>query len=117
MKLAKVVAVNKLFITICWFFIIASISLILAHNNKFISVLLIVKTLSTINKVIGVSPTSLTVVGVNTVTGDVDGGIPTSQEDVSNLQLVGSQIQKTLGSGNETDNESLYSAFPKDNVQ
>ena len=75
------------------------------------------KTLSTINKVIGVSPTSLTVVGVNSVTGAVDGGIPTSQEDVSDLQLVGSQIQKTLGSGNETDNESLYSAFPKDNVQ
>ena len=75
------------------------------------------QTLSSINKVIGVNDTSLTVVGVNTVTGVVDGGIPTSQENVSNLQLVGSEIQRTLGSGNRSDNESLYSVFPKSNIQ
>ena len=66
------------------------------------------KTLSTINKVIGVTDAGLTVVGLNTVTGVLDGGIPTSQEDVSSLELVGTEIQRTLGSGNRSDNESLY---------
>ena len=75
------------------------------------------KTLSTINKVTGVSPTSLSVVGVTSVSGAVDGGVPQTQEEVSNLQLVGGQIQKNLGSGNEADNESLYSVFPRENVQ
>ena len=51
------------------------------------------QTLSTINKVIGVTPTSLTVVGVNTVTGVVDGGIGFG-ENVSDLEIVGSEIQK-----------------------
>ena len=74
------------------------------------------KTLPSINKVIGINDTSLTVVGVTTVTGVTDGGVGFG-EDISNLELVGSEIQRTLGSGNRSDNESLYSIFPKRNVQ
>ena len=79
------------------------------------------KTLPTINKVTGVTDTTLTVVGVQTVTGVADGGVPSTHEsgteNVSNLRLVGSRIQRTLGSGNKSDNESLYSVFPKKNIQ
>ena len=39
------------------------------------------------------------------------------QEDITDLELVGSEIQRTLGSGNRSDNESLYSVFPKTNLQ
>ena len=74
------------------------------------------QTLPSINKVIGVNPTSLTVVGVNTVTGVVNGGIGFG-ENVTDLEIVGSEIQRTLGSGNRSDNESLYSVFPKRNLQ
>ena len=75
------------------------------------------KTLPTLNKVIGVFDTSVNVIGVTSVAGVVDGGVPQTQEEVSNLQLVGSRIQDTTGSGNKTDNESLYSVFPKRNIQ
>ena len=60
-------------------------------------------TLPTINKVTGVFDTSLSVVGVSTVTGVFDGGVPngtasnpSGSENVSNLQLVGTEIQLSL---------------------
>ena len=74
------------------------------------------QTLPSINKVIGINDRSLTVVGLNTVSGVFNGGVGFA-ENITDLELVGSEIQRTLGSGNASDNESLYSVFPKSNIQ
>ena len=75
------------------------------------------QTLATINKISAVADTQLTVVGVQTVAGVIEGGLPASTESIADIEIVGTQIQKTNGGGNQADNESLYSIFPKSNVQ
>jgi len=75
------------------------------------------ETLTTINIVRSVSDTELSLAGVSTVSGVYDGGIPIAAQTVSDIKIVGTQIQKTNGGGNQADNESLYSLFPKQNVQ
>ena len=77
-------------------------------------------TLTTINNVTAVSDTQLTLAGLSTVAGVFDGGIPVNgggNVTVSDIQVVGTQIQKINGGGNKADGESLYSIFPKQNIQ
>ena len=72
---------------------------------------------ATFARVTGVGRTNITVSGVTTVTGICDGGLPVgSIEAVSNVQILSTRAQSNSGSGNITNNESLYSAFPKANV-
>lgn len=71
---------------------------------------------ATFARVTGVGRTNITVSGVTTVTGICDGGLPSGTETVSNVQIISTRAQRNTGSGNITDNESLYSAFPKTNV-
>ncbi len=72
---------------------------------------------ATFTRVIGVGRTNITVEGVTTVSGICDGSLPTgSSEVISNVQIISTRAQRNAGSGNITDNESLYSAFPKSNV-
>ena len=75
------------------------------------------QTLATYNRVTSVSNTSVTVEAVENLSSVVSGALPTSAETVSSLELVGTKIQKTNGSGNISNNESIYSAFPKKNIQ
>ena len=78
------------------------------------------QTLETINVVKTVNDSSLEVSGLSTVTGVYDGGIQpygAGPQDIASIEIVGTQIQKTNGGGNLADNESLYSIFPKQNVQ
>ena len=72
---------------------------------------------ATFTRVTGVGRTNITVEGVTTVSGICDGSLPTgSSEAISNVQIISTRAQRNAGSGNITDNESLYSAFPKSNV-
>jgi hypothetical protein len=71
---------------------------------------------ATFARVTGVGRTNITVSGVTTVSGICDGGLPSGTETVSNVQIISTKAQRNAGSGNITDNESLYSAFPKANV-
>ena len=75
------------------------------------------QTLATYNRVTAVNNTSLSVEAVENVSSIVSGAVPTVDETVSGLELIGSKIQKTNGSGNVSNNESLYSVFPKKNIQ
>ncbi len=79
------------------------------------------QTLQTYNRITSVSDTSVTVEAVQNLSGVITGAIPAitadTTENISQLQLIGTKIQKTRGSGNITSNESLFSAFPKKNIQ
>ena len=59
---------------------------------------------------------ALKVVGVTTVSGVVEGSVPTVLTSVNDLSIVGTKIQRNFGSGNESTNQSLYSIFPKKNI-
>ena len=50
---------------------------------------------------------SLSVEAVENVSSIVSGAVPTVDETVSGVELIGSKIQKTNGSGNVSNNESL----------
>jgi hypothetical protein len=67
-------------------------------------------------RVTGVARTNFTIAPVETVAGVCNGALPTSKEDVNNLQLLESTIQRSSGGGNFAENESLYSIFPKQNI-
>jgi hypothetical protein len=59
---------------------------------------------------------ALKIIGVTTVTGVVDGTVPTTLTSVNDFAIVGTKIQRNFGSGNESTNQSLYSTFPNKNV-
>ena len=59
---------------------------------------------------------ALKIIGVTTVTGIVDGALPTTLTSVNDFAIVSTKIQRNFGSGNESTNQSLYSIFPKKNV-
>jgi hypothetical protein len=67
-------------------------------------------------RVTGVGRTNITITGVTTVTGVCDGEVPQTTENISNVQVISTKIQRNVGSGNISDNESLYSIFPKKNI-
>jgi len=67
-------------------------------------------------RVTAVSQTSLVVTGVTTVSGVCEGSVPNSLSSVNDLTVLESRIQQNRGSGNQSNNESLYSIFPKKNV-
>jgi hypothetical protein len=62
------------------------------------------------------SGSELKIVGVTTVSGVVEGSVPSALISVNDLAIVNSKIQRNFGSGNESTNQSLYSIFPKKNL-
>jgi hypothetical protein len=62
------------------------------------------------------SGSALKIVGVATVSGVVEGSVPSTLISVNDLAIVNSKIQRNFGSGNESTNQSLYSIFPKKNL-
>ena len=73
-------------------------------------------TVPTFSRVADVDATSLTIVGVSTVTGVCDGAVPSSTITVNDFTLIESKIQRNTGNGNQANNQSLYSIFPKRNI-
>ena len=67
-------------------------------------------------KVVGVSRTNFTIEAVTSTANVNDGALPTSIEQVNNVQIIGASGAGSAGSGNISDNESIYSALPKKNV-
>jgi len=73
-------------------------------------------TVPTLGRVTSVDATSLTIVGVSSVTGFCDGAVPSTTTTVNDFTLVESKIQRNSGNGNDANNQSLYSIFPKRNI-
>ncbi len=71
---------------------------------------------STLNKVVGVAKTNITVEAVASIYGACDGAIPTSVENVQNFELLQTRGTGGTGSGNLANNESIFSILPKFNV-
>ena len=67
-------------------------------------------------KVVGVSRTNFTIEAVTSTANVNTGVLPTSDEQIGNIQIIGASGAGNAGSGNITDNESIYSAFPKKNI-
>ena len=66
-----------------------------------------------LNKIVTVNTNSLEVVGVQTITGFVDGDVPQSDVEITDLEIVSSRVQTGSNqSGNISDNESLFSVLP-----
>ncbi len=53
---------------------------------------------------------------VESVSGVVNGSLPTSQINVNDLTVLGTKLQSSGNSGNVSGNNSLYSVLPKQNV-
>ena len=68
-------------------------------------------------RVTDVKTGSLTVVSVTTVNGVCDGSLPTADFTTSDLKIVSSTLQRSNGSGNFANNESLFSILPRKNVE
>ena len=65
-------------------------------------------------RVTNVSTNSFEIVGVQTVTGFVDGRLPSEDLSVTDLEVIESRTQlHSKSSGNIADNNSLFSALPK----
>ena len=72
--------------------------------------------IATLNKVIGVARTNITVEAVPNVLGVCNGELPTAVENVQNFELLQTRGTGGPGSGNLADNDSLFSIFPKFNI-
>ena len=65
-------------------------------------------------RVTDVQTSSIKIEPVETVTAFVNGDLPTSTLSVTDFEVVESQVQRnSVNSGNLSDNQSLFSAFPK----
>ena len=67
-------------------------------------------------KVVGVSRTNFAIEAVTSTALVNSGVLPTSNEQINNVQIVGASGAGNVGSGNISNNESIYSALPKKNV-
>jgi len=74
------------------------------------------KSVPTLGRITENTGAALKIIGVTTVTGVIDGAIPTTLVDVNDLTIVNTKIQRNFGSGNESNNQSLYSILPKKNT-
>ena len=68
-------------------------------------------------RITDVKTSSLTVVGIDTVTGICDGALPSADFTANDLQIISTRLQASNGSGNFANNQSLYSIFPKKNIE
>jgi len=71
----------------------------------------------TIARITAVTSGSLTIVGVTTVSGFCEGSNPTTSTSVTDLTVIESKLQTSAGSGNAVSNTSLFSIFPKRNIE
>ena len=67
-------------------------------------------------KVTGVTQSEISITGVTTVAGFVDGGLPTSTLEVNDLRVIETRSAGNRNSGNSAGNGSLYAAIPRLNV-
>ena len=70
-----------------------------------------------LGRVTSVNTNSIQFVGVETVTAFAEGGVPTTDISVTDLEVVGSRTQlHSTSSGNASDNDSLFSVLPRKNI-
>lgn len=67
-------------------------------------------------RVTGVGKTNVTVVGVNTVDGICDGGLPTVDEGITNFEIISTKGADGNQSGNSSGSQTLFTQFPKKNI-
>ena len=67
-------------------------------------------------RVVGVSRTNFAIEAVTSTALVNSGVLPTSNEQINNVQIIGASGASNVGSGNISDNESVYSVLPKSNV-
>ena len=70
----------------------------------------------TLVRVTGVNGADATVIGVTTVPGVCEGSPPTTNASLSDLTTAISRLQGSTGTGNAASNDSVFSAFAKQNV-
>tara|TARA_E500000318_G_scaffold99048_1_gene100848 strand:+ start:20532 stop:28175 length:7644 start_codon:yes stop_codon:yes gene_type:complete len=75
------------------------------------------ETVTSLARITGVARTDFQIEAVTTVAGVCNGALPTSNENVSNLQLVTSPLKRTNGAGNPSGSNTLFAALPKPNVE
>lgn len=68
-------------------------------------------------RITDVKTSSLTIASVTSVAGICDGTLPSADFTSSDLKIISSTLQKSNGSGNFANNESLYSTLPRKNVE
>ena len=69
-------------------------------------------------RVTDVQTSQISIAPVQTVTAFIDGSLPTSNLSVTDFEVVEARVQRnSVSSGNPSDNQSLFSAFPKKMIQ
>ena len=68
-------------------------------------------------RVVSVGSTNFVISGVTTVTGVVDGELPTATFNANDLKIVSTKLQTISNSGNLAGNDTLYTSLPHNNVR
>ena len=71
----------------------------------------------TLNRITEVTTSQLTVQAVENVTGICNGGLPSAVTEITDLEIVGTKFRGTGGSGNQSSTSTIYSVFPKRNIE
>ncbi len=74
-------------------------------------------TVPSLARVESVATNSITISGVTTITGFCEGALPTTPVEAVDFQIVETKIQKNSGGSNIASNDTLYSIFPKKNIE
>ncbi len=67
-------------------------------------------------KVQSVTQTQISISGITTVNGFVDGGLPSTTLNVNDLCVIETRMSGSTNSGNSSSNNALYSTLPRFNV-
>ena len=73
--------------------------------------------IATLNRVVGVARTNITVSAVTSVGNVCDGTLPAAVTNVANFELLQTRGTGGTGSGNLANNDTIYSIFPNFNVE
>ena len=68
-------------------------------------------------RVVAVGSSNFEISGVTTVTGVVDGQIPSATFDANDLKIVTTKLTNSSNSGNDAGKNSLYTVLPNQNVK
>jgi hypothetical protein len=68
-------------------------------------------------RVTTVNTSNLVIEAVESVSGVNNGALPTSQETGAQFRVLETKIQSNAGSGNRSSNQSIYSIFPRNNIE
>tara|TARA_R100000005_G_scaffold96717_1_gene86626 strand:+ start:7462 stop:15024 length:7563 start_codon:yes stop_codon:yes gene_type:complete len=89
----------------------------ISTSNNLVSYTDPARDLPVINRVSNVSTSQLSLAAVQDVAGVCDGSIPSGNIEVTDFRIIESKLANVGSSGNQSPNNTLFSVFPKRNIE